>query len=231
MLFRSQELRELELSAKDKDRQKFLKEKLRELDNQIAELSNKKDKILNAHLKKNLARFRAIEEFTKKSGIDINSVKKILLSSFILLSKEEAKAKGLKLQGIYMDPSTGKPKRQIVTYEIKSISFEDDGDDTSGGPGKMQIEYVDDKGKRSITNQNNFLTLLNALEAHEAIDDLETLNQGVQESTYHKDLATGQEFETDQTVLDEEGEITKEKKAFSIKIMSDRSKKIGRAHV
>ncbi len=219
------ELRELEIEGKEKGRIEVLKKRLREIDEEIAKLDREKEKFIN-YLHKNLLRYRAIKDFSQKSGIDINSIKKILVSSFTLLSKEEAKAKGLKLQGIYVDPRTGEAKKQLVTYEIKSIYFEDEDDANLSSPGKMLIEYVDDKGKRTVSNPSNFLSLLNALEAHEAIDSLDVLNKSIQENSHYTGIALGQEFETEQRCLDENNEIVQEKQSFKIKLINDREKKI-----
>ena len=219
------ELRELEIEGKEKGRIEVLKKRLREIDEEIAKLDREKEKFIN-YLHKNLLRYRAIKDFSQKSGIDINSIKKILVSSFTLLSKEEAKAKGLKLQGIYVDPRTGEAKKQLVTYEIKSIYFEDEDDANLSSPGKMLIEYVDDKGKRTVSNPSNFLSLLNALEAHEAIDSLDVLNKSIQENSHYTGIALGQEFETEQRCLDENNEIVQEKQSFKIKLINDREQKI-----
>ncbi len=89
----------------------------------------------------------------------------------------------------------------------------------------MLIEYVDDKGKTTISNRNNFLNLLDTLDAHEPIENLDRLNESIQENNYYKALKAGQEFELAE-IKDQEGEIIQEKQNFKISLINERDKKI-----
>ena len=172
-------------------------------------------------LERNLARFRALNTFFKRAGVDVRTAERLRMWFLDLSSgkvKEGEKA-SLKLMGMEIDPVSGKTKKKEGYIKITGLSFATD--DRKGieadASGELIIEYTDEAGVEKKEGYKNFLQLLTVFEGYEEIDSLDDLNKRSAEEFGCADLAVGQEFMTNVLVgFDKEGKEINERHSFKI---------------
>ncbi|MCX6734394.1 MAG: hypothetical protein NTZ25_00615 [Candidatus Peregrinibacteria bacterium] len=201
-----------------------LKQELIKLDDEFdklhRELSKPRLEYQN-YLARNLARYRALEGFFKKAGVDVRTAERLRMWFFDLTSgkaKEGEKA-SLKLMGMEIDPVTGVTKKKEASIEITGLSFDttDRSHIEADAAGEMIIEYKDQNGDTKVEGYKNFLQLLTAFEGYEEIDSLDDLNERSAEEFGYADIAVGQEYNADVLVgFDKEGKKINERHSFKI---------------
>lgn len=213
----------------DKDLLGRLKRDLIRLDDEFDKLQrelSRPRKEFQDFMTRTLARYRALEDFFKKAGVDVRTAERLRMWFLDLSSGREVDKKktSLKLLGIQTDPGTGIARKQETTIEITGLRFEKDKEGLEpGSPGELVIEYVNEKGESKTESYKNFLQIINAFEAYEEIDSLDELNKRAQEQLGYTDLATGQEFETEVLVgFDKENKEIREKHGFTVQSIDSR---------
>lgn len=201
-----------------------LKQELIKLDDEFdklhRELSKPRLEYQN-YLARNLARYRALEGFFKKAGVDVRTAERLRMWFFDLTSgkaKEGDKA-SLKLMGMEIDPLSGATKKKESYITITGLRFDttDRSHIEADAAGEMIIEYEDENGDRKVEGYKNFLQLLTAFEGYEEIDSLDDLNKHSAEEFGFADVAVGQEFNADVLVgFDKEGKKITERHSFKI---------------
>lgn len=218
----------------DQDLIERLKQELIHLENEFDKLHRKLKKPrleYQNYLSRNLARYRALEWFFKKAGVDVRTAERLRMWFFDLASgKAKAGEKAsLKLMGLEIDPNTGVTNKKESYIEIVGLRF--DTDDRNGieadAAGELVIEYKDQNGELKIEGYKNFIQLLTAFEGYEEIDSLEDLNSRATEEFGYADLQIGQEFATDILVgFDKNGKPINERHSFKIENIDQKNKKI-----
>ncbi|MBI4232766.1 hypothetical protein HY605_06055, partial [Candidatus Peregrinibacteria bacterium] len=154
-------------------------------------------KIRESYRDRQLTRYRALDNFFAKTGVDIATANRIRLWFFDLETAEAGKEKTtLKIKGYESDPVTGKTPKKESTIEITGIRFETDRSDLEAeAPGTLTIEFIDENGKPDEANQKSFFQKLTAFEAYEEVGTLEEMNERIADHTFGKELAVGDVFE------------------------------------
>ncbi len=167
------------------------------------------------YLARNLARYRALEFFFKRAGVDVRTAERIRMWCLDLAGGKAS----LKLSGMEIDPISGAAKKKESYITITGLSFATD-DRTGIEPdaaGELIIEYKDENGIAKVEGYKNFLQLLTAFEGYEEIDSLDDLNERSAEELGYASIMVGQEFMADVLVgFDDEGKEIREKHSFKI---------------
>lgn len=207
---------ELKQAKLDKKLDKALIDKLQE---EIIQLNKKIDKLtkeiephreaLRAYFTRNGLRFRALNNFFKRAGIDVKTAERIKLWFINLTNNAELNEQkaNLKLMGIKVDPGTGKALKEETTIEITGLFFDDEKTaNDPESPGTLHIQYKNEKGEECESSFRNFIDIINTYEAYEEVDSVDELNKRLIEESGYKELAAGQEYTAKTVVaLDEDG--------------------------
>lgn len=226
-------LRFAERAAKpDENKIEQLHQELAKLDREIYQLQIKLRKPRLEYqnwMTRNLARYKALEWFSKKAGLDVATAERLRMWFFDLSSGKArvGEKSSLKLLGMDIDPVSGATKKKEGSIQITGLRFATD-DRTGIEPdaaGELVFEYINEKGETKVEGYKNFLQIITAFEGYEAIDSLEDLNNRSAAEFGYADMAVGQEFMANVLVgFDKEGEPINEKNSFKIEGI-DASKK------
>lgn len=206
------------------------KAKVAQLETEIHDLDLEFDKLdleltaprqeFQDYLTRNLSRFRSLEKFLKRSGIDLTTADKIKMWFLDLSADRKAGKPGtaLKMIGVFVDPVTGEAKKQECEIQITGIRFEKENiDKKADAAGELMIEYVNEQGEKTEANYKNFIEMVDAFEAYEEIDSLEKLNKKIEIENGDSELKEGQEFQAQVLVgFDKEGSKIHENHGFKI---------------
>ncbi|MBU1152177.1 hypothetical protein KJ632_05130, partial [Patescibacteria group bacterium] len=172
---------------------------------------------------RNIARYQDLRIFGKLTGIDLLRLTKLKIWDL----KTSKDGTSLEMGGLKVK-KTGATEKAWGEIEIVKIHFRNDQNDEGDSPGALVIEYRENNSKETVeTSMSNFIGLLNGLEAHEEIDDLESLNLIIKEETGDKNLEQGDSFKAEKLVdIDEDGNGIYETEEFKIEAIDPESKKI-----
>lgn len=228
-------LRFAEKAAKpDENLIERLHQELAKLDREIYQLQIKLRKPRLEYenwMTRNLARYKALEWFSKRAGLDAMTAERLRMWFFDLSSGKArvGEKSSLKLLGMDIDPVSGATKKKEGSIQITGLRFATD-DRTGIEPdaaGELVFEYINEKGETKVEGYKNFLQIITAFEGYEAIDSLDDLNNRSAEEFGYADIGVGQEFKTEvQVGFDEYGRPAKEEHSFKIEGIDERKKTI-----
>ncbi len=222
----------LTASKPDEAAIKRLKEELSKIDHEIEALLQERVPVHKEwidYFSRTLARYRAIEYFSRRAGFDVNATEDLKIWLFDIASgKKDTRPKTLKMTGLEADPTTGKTKKVLKEIKISRLIFEREKEDIYDySPGELTVEYYDDEGKLVQSGYQNFMHLMDAFEAYEEINSLAELNEKVAPETGYKDLHKGQQFKAKIYVgMDDKGKKIYQEESFSIQEKNEITKEI-----
>lgn len=230
---RDKELRELmRADTQDPIAIAALREELSKIDHEIEALLQEMAPVYKEwidYLSRTLARYRAVQYFSRRAGLDLNTAEDLKVWFFdIAAGKKDLKEKTLQISGLQSNPVTGKTEKVLREIKIASITFEREKEDIYDySPGELTIEYYDYDGKLIKSGYQNFLHFMDAFEAFEEIDSLTELNEKAAPENNHKDLRVGQKFDTKLYLgLDANGQKLYKDVSFVIEEIDEKNKLI-----
>lgn len=182
-----------------------------ELDEEMDEINAQLEPLItefNEYAMQQIGRIRAIEFFSKRAGLDMMTVQKLI----------GWYKGGSKIFGMKIDPQTGKKTEGQISMEITGFTFEPGNDPSDKeAPGHLIVNYIDENGKEHAEPFIHFVRQMDALECYEPQTSMEEFNKRRKFELRYAPLQAGQTFAATVLVdMDERGEAVYQRQIFHI---------------
>lgn len=178
------------------------------------------------YMKRVEAQYEALERLFGQAGIKMHDARKIKAWLLKMAKSKIGGGEPLKLRGI-SHKETGETTKKVETFTILGVWFDRDEATGDENPGRLIIRYQNEEGKKFNDTYSEFLKMVNAVDAHEEIEELEKLNERIAPETFGKNIEKGQKYITKKIAgFDKDGKILEEEHSFVISEIDEDEKTI-----
>ncbi|MFH1284918.1 MAG: hypothetical protein ABIH78_05040, partial [Candidatus Peregrinibacteria bacterium] len=160
--------------------------------NALREENEENEEKYTIYLKKALAGYRGLKEFSMAAGLDMEKVAAVTMW-FLEPEPDEAHLPSIK--GLEINAETGETGKEKTILKIERIYFDDSNPDAdTDAAGQIVIEYLNENGEKVTSGLRNFLNMIKVYEGYEEIDTMEEFSKKFGIETSFQEIHEGDTF-------------------------------------